>query len=56
MSALAIVVVTEVGFLQRLFDTVPLTGDQWLICIGAGLCIVVVSEVRKLILRRRVAA
>jgi P-type Ca2+ transporter type 2C len=35
---------------------VELTGNQWLICIGAGLTIVVVSEVRKLLLRRREAS
>jgi Ca2+-transporting ATPase len=32
---------------------VELTGNQWLICIGAALTIVVASEVRKLVLRRR---
>ena len=31
----------------------PLTGEQWLICIGAGLAIVVVSEVWKFVLRRK---
>jgi Ca2+-transporting ATPase len=55
MSAAAIIFVTELDFFQRVFDTVPLTGNQWLICIGAGSAIVVVSEVRKLLLRRRVA-
>ena len=30
-----------------------LTGDQWLICIGAAATIVVVSEVWKFVLRRR---
>ena len=53
LSAAAIVLATELGFFQRILDTVPLTGNQWLICIGAGLTIVAVSEVRKLILRRR---
>ena len=32
-----------------------LTGNQWLICIGAALTVVVVSEVWKLVLRRRQA-
>ena len=32
-----------------------LTGNQWLICIGAGLTVVVVSEIWKLVLRRREA-
>jgi hypothetical protein len=30
-----------------------LTGNQWLICIGAALTIVVASEIRKFLLRRR---
>jgi hypothetical protein len=33
----AIVFVTELQFFQRVFDTVELTGNQWLICIGAAL-------------------
>ena len=55
MSAAAIIFVTELEFFQRVFDTVELTGNQWLICIGAGSAIVVVSEARKLLLRRRAA-
>ena len=47
---------TETGFLQRILDTVELSGNQWLICIGGGLVIGVVSEIRKLLLRRSVAA
>ncbi len=53
MSIAAIVFATELQFFQRVLDTVPLTGDQWLICIGAGLVVVVVSEVWKFVLRRR---
>jgi P-type Ca2+ transporter type 2C len=56
MSVAAIVFATELRFFQRILDTVELTGNQWLICIGAGLTIVVVSEVRKLLLRRREAS
>ena len=33
-----------------------LTGNQWLICIGAASTIIVVSEAWKLVLRRRPAA
>jgi P-type Ca2+ transporter type 2C len=55
-SAVAIIVATELGFLQRILDTVELTGNQWLICIGAGLPIVVASEIRKFLLRRRDSA
>jgi Ca2+-transporting ATPase len=56
MSAAAIILATELGFLQRILDTVPLTGDQWLICIGAGLAVVAVSEAWKLVRRRRTAS
>ena len=52
-SATSIILATEFGFLQRILDTVELTGNQWLICIGAGLPIVVASEIRKFLLRRR---
>ena len=56
MSIIAIVAATELEFFQRLLDTVPLTGEQWWICIGAGAVIVVVSEVWKFVLRRRETA
>jgi Ca2+-transporting ATPase len=52
-SAASIILATSFGFLQRILDTVELTGNQWLICIGAALPIVVASEVRKFVLRRR---
>ena len=52
-SAASIILATEFGFLLRILDTVELTGNQWLICIGAALPIVVVSEIRKFLLRRR---
>jgi P-type Ca2+ transporter type 2C len=53
MSAAAIIFATELRFFQRILDTVELTGNQWLICIGAALTIVVASEIRKFMLRRR---
>jgi Ca2+-transporting ATPase len=52
-SAASIILATSFGFLQRILDTVELTGNQWLICIGAALPIVVASEIRKFLLRRR---
>jgi Ca2+-transporting ATPase len=55
MSVAAIIFVTELNFFQRVFDTVELTGNQWLICIGGGALIIVASELRKLLLRRREA-
>src|ERR1700745_3050950 len=53
VSAASIVFATELGFFQRILDTQELTGNQWLICLGAGLVIVAVSEVWKVALRRR---
>jgi P-type Ca2+ transporter type 2C len=55
-SAASIILATSFGFLQRILDTVELTGNQWLICIGAALPIVVASEIRKFLLRRRDSA
>ena len=52
-SAVSIILATTFGFLERILDTVELTGNQWLICIGAALPIVVASEIRKFLLRRR---
>jgi Ca2+-transporting ATPase len=53
LSAGSIILATEFGFFQRVLDTVSLTGNQWLICIGAGLTVLVASEIRKFLLRRR---
>ena len=40
------------GF-QRILDTTSLSLNQWLICVLAGSAVVVVSEIRKLVLRAR---
>src|SRR5213079_2959608 len=52
LSAAAIIFATELRFFQRFLDTVELTGNQWLICIGAALTVVVASELWKFFLRR----
>jgi len=52
-SFAAIILGTELGLLQRVLQTVHLTGHQWLICIVVGLAIVPVSEGRRLLLARR---
>jgi Ca2+-transporting ATPase len=56
LSAASIIFATELGFFQRILDTTELTGNQWLICIGAALPIVAASEIRKFLLRRRHSA
>jgi Ca2+-transporting ATPase len=54
MSALAIVLGTELGILQRVLGTVSLTGKQWIACLLAALSVVVVYEIQKWVLRSRV--
>lgn len=53
LSVLAIVLGTELNLFQRFLDTTGLSLEQWLVCIAVALTIVPVSELRKLILRRR---
>jgi P-type Ca2+ transporter type 2C len=50
-SVLTLILATVLGPLQRLLETTSLDVQQWLICICAGLGIVVVSEIRKAIRR-----
>jgi Ca2+-transporting ATPase len=47
---------TTLGALQAFLQTVPLDLNQWLICIVAASAVVVASEIRKAVLRRRAAA
>ena len=44
---------TELGVLQRILGTVPLTFDQWLLCISLALALLLVDEAIKFFLRRR---
>ncbi|WP_433788921.1 cation-translocating P-type ATPase [Actinoplanes sp. CA-252034] len=53
MSAAAIVLATELGLFQRMLQTVSLDVGQWLICLVAGALVVVPTEIRKVVLRRR---
>ena len=47
LSVLTIILATELGFLQNFLDTVGLTGEQWLVCIGVSASLIVVEEVKK---------
>ena len=47
VSVLTIILATELPFLQRLLATVSLTGEQWLVCIGVALSLIVVEEIKK---------
>ena len=53
MSVIAIILAPQLDLLNRILDTTPLTVHQWLICIVAALATVVLTEIRKLVLRRR---
>jgi Ca2+-transporting ATPase len=52
-TAVAAVLVTEVGFLQRWFDTMSLSAGEWAICIVGALLVLAVDETRKAIGRGR---
>ncbi len=53
LSALLQVAVVQLPFLNKAFTTEPLSLDQWLVCTMLASTVLWVSEVRKLILRRR---
>jgi P-type Ca2+ transporter type 2C len=53
LALAAMILVTEIGFLQRIFSMVDLTLAQWGICLGIALSLVVVEELIKMFLRRR---
>jgi Ca2+-transporting ATPase len=52
-SLVAILILPQLDLMNRIFNTVPLRLNQWLICIVAAFAPVVVSEIRKAVLRRR---
>jgi P-type Ca2+ transporter type 2C len=49
----AIYLGTTLSGFQRILDTTALSLNQWLICVLAGSAVVVASEIRKVVLRRR---
>jgi Ca2+-transporting ATPase len=53
IALLAIVAITGIGFLERIFGTTGLSFNQWCICVGLAASLVVVEEGIKLVLRRR---
>jgi Ca2+-transporting ATPase len=53
IAVLAIIAVTALDFLQRIFGTTAMDLGQWCTCIGIALSLVVVEELVKLGLRRR---
>jgi Ca2+-transporting ATPase len=53
LVVLAIILVTTIGFLQRIFQTTELSFAQWSTCVGIAATLVVVEELIKLVLRQR---
>ncbi|TDE92601.1 HAD family hydrolase [Occultella glacieicola] len=56
IALVAIITVTALDFLQRIFHTTGLSFTQWCNCIGIALSLVVVEELVKIVLRRRTQA
>ena len=56
LALVAIVLVTTLDFLQRIVGTTALSFNQWCICGGLAVSLVVVEELIKLVLRRRTPA
>jgi Ca2+-transporting ATPase len=50
------ILVTELGLFQRIFATVSLSANQWIICVVLASVILWVMEVAKLIVRHRGAS
>jgi P-type Ca2+ transporter type 2C len=55
LSALAILLGTELGLFNRILQTTPLSRAEWGVCLALPLLIVAASEIWKLYLRRREA-
>ena len=55
-TILAIILATEIGFLNRILDTTSLSGGQWLVCVLLAAGLILVEEIIKLVVRRRAAA
>ncbi|MGE0539897.1 MAG: cation transporting ATPase C-terminal domain-containing protein, partial [Dehalococcoidia bacterium] len=50
---IGMVLATEIGFFQRLLDTMPLSGGQWMACLALSLPLPLAVELDKVIRRRR---
>ncbi|WP_421120974.1 cation-translocating P-type ATPase [Aquihabitans daechungensis] len=52
-TLIAIVLATQLDILNRILDTVPLTGGQWLVALGLAAGLIAIEEIVKAILRNR---
>ena len=55
VSVLTLILATVLGPFQKFLQMTGLDIQQWLICTGVALSIIVASEIRKAIRRRRAA-
>jgi P-type Ca2+ transporter type 2C len=53
ISILAMIAITTIGILERIFGTTELTGQQWAICLGLASSLLVAEELIKVFLRRQ---
>jgi Ca2+-transporting ATPase len=53
LAVVLTVIATEIGFLQRALDTVSLNVNQWLVCGGVALTLLLLEEAIKLYERRK---
>jgi Ca2+-transporting ATPase len=51
MALLLIFLPTELGFLQRGLGLTSLNGNQWLLCIGLAIALLIIYEIMKVFLR-----
>jgi Ca2+-transporting ATPase len=56
VALLAIIAITALDFLERIFGTTGLDFNQWCICTGIATSLVLVEEVIKLAIRRRASS
>jgi len=52
LALLFMFLVTELGFLNRIMGTTSLTFEQWMICLGLGLTLLILEEILKFVLRK----
>lgn len=56
ISLILTIIMVEVPFLQHYLKTTSLSGEDWGIIIGSSLLVLLIEEVRKILLRRKLAA
>jgi Ca2+-transporting ATPase len=52
-ALLAHLAVLHVGFLQKVFRTVPLDTEQWIMIVGIGSLVIIGGEIDKIVNRWR---